>query len=127
MGHTHTVLRPAPLSLGGPARADIDAIHRIHSDPRAYAHNPGDALASRAEAEERYQRWDEHWNRHGFGYWTVHRRSRPIQTLGFCGIKLMRLHGRPVLNLFYRLDPPAWGDGIATEVAIAVVNWANAH
>jgi RimJ/RimL family protein N-acetyltransferase len=36
----------------------------------------------------------------------------------------MRLQERPVLNLFYRLDPAAWGNGIATEAATAVVSWA---
>ncbi|MGC4805507.1 GNAT family N-acetyltransferase [Micromonospora sp. DT233] len=115
------------LSLRRPTYADIDAIHRIHSDPRAHAHNPADALSTRAEAEERYRRWDGHWNQHGFGYWTVHGQLRNQQPLGFCGIKLMRLHDRAVLNLFYRLDPLAWGNGIATEAATAVVDWATAH
>lgn len=39
----------------------------------------------------------------------------------------MRLNDRDVLNLFYRLDPPAWGDGVASEAATAVVGWAIAH
>jgi RimJ/RimL family protein N-acetyltransferase len=39
----------------------------------------------------------------------------------------MRLHHRDVLNLFYRLDPLAWGDGLATEAATAVVTWATEH
>lgn len=131
MGHADLFgseeLRTPRLLLCRPCRTDIDTIYRIHSDPRAYAHNPADALSSRAEAEDRYLRWDEHWNQHGFGYWTVHRRSQANAPLGFCGIKLMRLHGRMTLNLFYRLDPLAWGDGVATEAATAVVNWAVAH
>jgi RimJ/RimL family protein N-acetyltransferase len=39
----------------------------------------------------------------------------------------MRLHGHDILNLLYRLDPPAWGDGVATEAATVVVNWATAQ
>ena len=114
------------LSLRRPTRADIDAIHRIHSDPRAYAHNPSDALANRVEAEDLYRRWDQHWQQHGFGYWTIHSRTElPAgQPLGFCGVKLLQLHGRTVVNLFYRLDPAAWGNGIATEAATAVADWA---
>ncbi|MFG3599045.1 GNAT family N-acetyltransferase [Micromonospora chersina] len=50
----------ARLSLRRPTPADIDLIRAIHSDPRACAHNPSDLLSSRAEAEDRYQRWDEH-------------------------------------------------------------------
>ncbi|HEU0239219.1 MAG TPA: GNAT family N-acetyltransferase [Micromonosporaceae bacterium] len=123
------VLRTARLSLRRPTSADIDAIYRIHSDPRTYAHNPGDALSTREEAESLYQRWNEHWQQHGFGYWTIHgRASLPTdQRLGFCGVKLMQLHGRTTLNLFYRLDPLVWGKGIATEAATAVVEWASAN
>lgn len=131
MGHADLVdnqeVRTTRLSLRRPTRADIDTIYRIHSDPRAYAHNPADALTNREEAEELYQRWNEHWNQHGFGYWTVHCQLPTSQPLGFCGIKLMRLHGRTILNLFYRLDPLAWGNGVATEAATAVVNWTSTH
>jgi [ribosomal protein S5]-alanine N-acetyltransferase len=115
------------LSLRRPTQADIDAVHRIHSDPRACAHNPADALVHRADAEDLYRRWDRHWQQHGFGYWAIHNRTdpRPDGALGFCGIKVMQLHARRVLNLFYRLDPAAWGAGLATEAATAVVNWAS--
>jgi ribosomal-protein-alanine N-acetyltransferase len=118
-------LLTARLSLLRPTEADVDAVLRIHRDPRAWAHNPGDALADRGAAEDRFRSWDSHWERHGFGYWTV-RRSDALngEPLGFCGLKEMELHGRPVLNLFYRLDPAAWGNGFATEAATAVVTWA---
>jgi RimJ/RimL family protein N-acetyltransferase len=49
---------------------------------------------------------------------------RDGRVVGFAGIKRMELRGRPVLNLFYRLDPAVWGGGIATEAAGAVVAWA---
>lgn len=114
------------LSLRRPTPADIDLIHAIHSDHRACEHNPADMLASRAEAEDLYLRWDAHWQRHGFGYWIVWS-VRDRSPLGFCGIKVMRLDDREVLNLLYRLDPSAWGKGIAAEAAIAVVGWATAH
>jgi RimJ/RimL family protein N-acetyltransferase len=119
----------ARLSLQRPARADIDAIYRIHSDLRACTHNPSDMLATHTDAEDLYLRWDEHWNRHGFGYWRIKWRSgnQPEAILGFCGFKLMQFQDREVLNLFYRLDPAAWGDGVASEAATAVVAWANTY
>jgi ribosomal-protein-alanine N-acetyltransferase len=122
-------LLTARLSLRRPSPADIDAIYRIHRDPAACAHNPSDMLAERSDAEDLYRRWDEHWRRHGFGYWVIRPRPgyRPEAILGFCGLKVMRLREREVLNLFYRLDPQAWGDGVATEAATAVVAWASAH
>lgn len=118
-------LLTARLSLRRPALADVDLIHAIHRDQRACAHNPADMLTTRAEAEDRYRRWDEHWRRHAFGYWVV-RDRRDHTALGFCGTKVMRLHGHAILNLFYRLDPSAWGKGVATEAASRVVDWATA-
>jgi RimJ/RimL family protein N-acetyltransferase len=132
------------LSLDRPTPAVIPDVYRIHRDPVACAHNPSDRLATRGEAEDRYHAWDAHWQRHGFGYWVVRRLGDgpdhgpdhapqlapddlPGAAVGFCGLKLMRLHGRDVLNLFYRLDPPVWGDGLATEAATAVVAWARTH
>jgi RimJ/RimL family protein N-acetyltransferase len=103
---------------------DVDAILAIHSDPMACAHNPSDALATREEAEDLYQRWDNHWRRNGFGYWVV---SGSHKTLGFCGVKFMRLPERPVLNLFYRFAPAAWGKGFASEAATAAVRWVTAN
>lgn len=119
----------ARLCLRRPSPADIDAIYRIHHDPRACEHNPADLLDTRADAEDLYHRWDLHWQRHGFGYWVVYPRdaSDPRNSLGFCGVKLMRLADLEVLNLLYRLDPDAWGNGVATEAATAVIGWAAAH
>jgi ribosomal-protein-alanine N-acetyltransferase len=114
-------MRTSRLDLRRPVEADIDAVWRIHADPRACAHNPDDAISTRDAAVERWQSWDAHWERHGFGYLTV---LRGDEIVGFCGLKRMRLHGEPVLNLFYRLDPAGWGGGIATEAATAVVQWA---
>jgi ribosomal-protein-alanine N-acetyltransferase len=110
----------ARLELRRPEEGDVDAILRIHSDPRACAHNPSDMITVRAEAADRCRRWRAHWERHGFGYWVLRRRGLP-PVIGFCGLKLMRLHDAPVLNLFYRLDPADWGFGFATEAATAVV------
>jgi [ribosomal protein S5]-alanine N-acetyltransferase len=122
-------LQTARLTLQRPTPADIDAVFDIHRDPRACAHNPSDMLTTRGEAEDLYHRWHAHWQRHGFGYWVIRRRDgdRPDVVVGFCGVKLMKLNDRDVLNLLYRLDPSAWGDGVATEAATAVVAWAVAH
>jgi [ribosomal protein S5]-alanine N-acetyltransferase len=108
------------LSLRRPTEADVDAILRIHSDPVACEHNPSDMIAGRAEARERCRAWIAHWERHGFGYWVLRRRGSE-RVVGFCGVKLMRLHDEPVLNLFYRLSPEVWGSGLASEAATAVV------
>ena len=117
------MLTTARLLLSRPVPGDTDAIWRIHRDPVACAHNPSDMVADRPDAARRCRRWIAHWDRNGFGYFVV-RRLGSADVVGFCGVKLMRLHDAPVLNLFYRLDPAAWGGGLASEAAVAVVAWA---
>jgi [ribosomal protein S5]-alanine N-acetyltransferase len=116
-------LLTARLSLRRPTTGDIDAILAIHRDPRACIHNPSDALTTRAEAEDLFSRWDEHWRRFGFGYWVVRCRES-AEPIGFAGVKLVRFDQRRVLNLFYRFTPSTWGSGLASEAASAVVAWA---
>ena len=113
----------ARLSMRRPTAADVPAILAIHSDERACAYNPSDRLVSEADAIDLYHRWDEHWQHHGFGYWVL-RMHGDTRIIGFCGVKVMQLHVREVLNLFYRLDPATWGRGLATEAAVAVARWA---
>jgi [ribosomal protein S5]-alanine N-acetyltransferase len=111
------------LSLRRPTLGDVDAIFGIHHDPLACAHNPSDALATCADAKGLFRRWDDHWQRFGFGYWVVRRRDS-LPQLGFCGLKFMQLQQRRILNLFYRFAPASWGDGVGSEAAAAVVKWA---
>jgi RimJ/RimL family protein N-acetyltransferase len=119
-------LSTARLSLRRPTEADIDAIFAIHSDPATCLHNPSDALARPEEAEELYQRWNNQWQSCGYGYWVV-RRHNSARQLGFCGVKPMDLNGMNVLNLFYRFAASAWGQGFASEAAIAVTDWVSRH
>ncbi|MCE7003998.1 GNAT family N-acetyltransferase [Kibdelosporangium philippinense] len=119
-------LQTERLSLRRPKTTDIAAIFAIHNDPQACAHNPSDALTTPNQAEGLFQRWDEHWQHYGFGYWVVRHQASEAQ-LGFCGLKSMEMNNRRILNLFYRLAPTSWGNGIATEAAKAVVTWATAR
>ncbi|GIM94950.1 GNAT family N-acetyltransferase [Paractinoplanes toevensis] len=108
------------LELRRPVLADAGAVLRIHQDRLACEHNPGDLIGTRAQAVERCRGWIDHWERHGFGYWVLRRRGSE-HVIGFCGVKLVRLHDAPVLNLFYRLEPAAWGSGLAGEAVAAVI------
>ncbi|MEV8506554.1 GNAT family N-acetyltransferase [Actinoplanes sp. NPDC051475] len=116
----------ARLALNPPVPSDLDAIYEIHHDPEACRHNPSDMLAARTDAEELFSKWDEHWRRHGFGYWVARTRAAGT-TIGFCGLKFVRFRDREVLNLFYRFATAAWGSGLGTEAASAVVAWAGEH
>jgi [ribosomal protein S5]-alanine N-acetyltransferase len=119
-------LRTTRLSLRCPTAADIGAIFATFSDPRTCLHNPSDRLTQRDGAEELYHRWNDQWQRCGYGYWVVRYHDSTVP-LGFCGIKPMELNGMKTLNLFYRFVPSAWGGGLASEAATAVAAWAARH
>jgi len=98
----------------------------LQRDPRAVAHNPGDHLADLSAAQVLVERWVRHWHEHGIGY-SVLSWQGDDAVLGVCGVKLMTLHDRPVLNLLYRLHPAVRGRGVATGAATAVVARACRH
>jgi [ribosomal protein S5]-alanine N-acetyltransferase len=113
------------MLLRRPRADDLDDVFRIHGDPRTNRHNPAgpdpDLEASRARLGE----WLEHWDRHGFGYWVVEDDDGTV--VGFSGGRHETWQGRPVLNLYYRYAPEAWGRGLASTVAAHVVRWSAEH
>ena len=111
------------LSLRRPTPADVGAILAIVGDPRTCEHNRSELITGPAQAEELYRLWDRQWRAHGLGYLVVRRRSTE-ETVGFCGVKVVQFGAAEALNLYYRLSPSAWGEGIASEAAAAVVAWA---
>ena len=87
---------------------DLVDWRRIHEGPQ-YDHVVGDIVA--------------HWREYGFGYWAIERDGAVV---GFGGVRLLRdWNGRgDVLNLFYRLEPEARGNGFARETASAAIDRA---
>jgi len=119
-------LRTSRLSLSPPTTADAAHVLAILSDFSAVAHNPSDGLDTLDQAAELVRRWRLQWERYGFGYWCL--RSTVDGTfVGYCGVKAITFQGEEALNLVYRLSPRAWGKGLATEAATAVVTWAVEH
>lgn len=108
------------LALTRPRTSDAAGVLAVLGDPRTVVHNPSDRLAGPDEAAALVDRWVRHWEEHGFGYWCV-REPGADDVVGYAGVKRMEVHGRPVLNLVYRFVPEAWGRGLATEAAAAVL------
>ncbi|MCC3264827.1 GNAT family N-acetyltransferase [Arthrobacter gengyunqii] len=95
--------------------ADHDAAIRIHTDPRTTRYNQAPPTIEKSERLLEF--FLEHWNREGFGYWAVAERSCPETVIGFTGLHRAQVAGHPVLNLYYRYDPPVWRRGYAVEGA----------
>ncbi|MBB4842371.1 RimJ/RimL family protein N-acetyltransferase [Paucibacter oligotrophus] len=109
------------LLLREPAAADLAAIFEIHADPITNRFNPGGPMRSVQEAEVLLQGWLAHWRAQGYGYWAIAARQQPEQLLGFGGIMAKPIEGQTGLNLYFRFRPQAWGQGYASEMALAAL------
>ncbi len=107
---------------------------RLHAEPITAAHHDelcvllgdprvgttlGGAL-SPARVSASIKRQQEHWERHGFGFWLWRERSTgaPIARGG-----LFRTHvgGRDEVEVGWAVMPARWGEGFATELGVASV------
>ena len=61
----------------------------------------------------------QHWDEHGLGLWTL--RSTDGAFMGRAGLRYVDLEGVRELEIAYTLVRSAWGQGLATEVAEALV------
>ncbi|MBR7744146.1 GNAT family N-acetyltransferase [Phycicoccus sp. BSK3Z-2] len=103
--------------------ADRDLWVRLHTDPEQYPFAPW-WVSTEAQAEEFLERVLAHHEEHGFGYGVVESREDG-RALGVAGVVLGA--ERTNLNLYYRLDLEAHGEGLGREVARAVVADAVEH
>ena len=96
----------------------VDELNRLHRDPRVMATLGG--LRSAAETRRQLRRNLGHWSRHGFGVWMFYAKSDGRFT-GRAGLRHVKVGGRAEIELLYALRPEAWGRGLATEMAEAIL------
>jgi RimJ/RimL family protein N-acetyltransferase len=99
---------------------DLDVLAAMNADPDVMRYigdgRPGDRAATAAMlAGQR-----AHWAEHGFGRWAVERRTER-DLIGFCGVGYPTFAPEvmPSPEIGWRLARSAWGQGYATEAALA--------
>ena len=117
-----TTLETPRLQLRPMSSHDFDALHEIFADPRVMA-----AFDSEPFTAGQMQRWLqrnlEHQARLGYGLFSVIEKATG-RLIGDCGLEQMEVEGQVVAELGYDFRSDVWGQGFATEAAVAVRDFA---
>lgn len=102
---------------------DRDLFAEMNSDPKVMEFMPG--CLSRVESDLLVDRIGEYFREHGFGLYAVELRGER-QFIGYVGLAMptFEAHFTPCVEIGWRLAASAWGKGLATEGARAVVQEA---
>ena len=114
---TLVVLETARLALKTFSLEDALGFYELNLDPEVLRYTGDVPFRSIAEAEAFIRGYD-HYDRHGFGRWSVFIRDT-AEYIGFCG-----LNYRPELDevdVGFRLLRRYWGNSYATEAARASI------
>ena len=106
-----------------PEEGDLPEYVRIFGDPRIdEATWPAD-LRTPDRVADLLRRTIQHWDRWGFGAWTVLDRGSE-RILGRVGLGYTSVLGHPEVELAWFIDPDVWNRGYATEMAAEAVRAA---
>jgi RimJ/RimL family protein N-acetyltransferase len=123
------IFQTARLLLREFTPEDVDALALVLSDPETmrYYTVPFD----RVRVEQWIERNRRRYRDDGVGLWamelTAPQDSEFHKMIGDCGIILQQVDGERLYEIGYHLRRDFWGQGLATEAAIACRDWAFAH
>ncbi|MCS6924311.1 MAG: GNAT family N-acetyltransferase [Candidatus Binatia bacterium] len=104
-----------PLTL-----SDVDALHRLWTEPGIRKYLWDDQVIPRQQAAEIVARSVELFAEAGIGLWGMFQQGAEA-LIGFCGYWYFR--DPPELELLYGVAPAHWGKGFATEAARAMLRY----
>jgi RimJ/RimL family protein N-acetyltransferase len=116
-------LATARLTLRRWRPSDREPFRSINADPRVMEFFP--ALLTPQESDDLIERIEQHFDQHGFGVYA----AELIETqafIGFIGLNIPSFEApfMPAVEIGWRLASDVWGQGLATEGASAVVQYA---
>ena len=102
--------------------SDLDELLKIFGDPKVMA-SFGGATFSRDQMALWMQSNIQHQNLHGYGLFSVILKSQGL-LIGDCGLEHMKVDGEQATELGYDFQSDYWNQGLATEAATAVRDYA---
>jgi RimJ/RimL family protein N-acetyltransferase len=103
---------------------DADALALLLSDPETMQYYP--APMDRAGVEQWIERNLRRYAADGVGLWAMVLKSTG-EMIGDCGIIRQPVEGEYLYEIGYHLRRDHWGQGLATEAAVACREWGFAH
>jgi len=128
------ILQTTRLLLREFTPQDADALALVLSDPQTMRYYP--APYDRAGVEQWIERNRQRYQNDGVGLWAMEltktqdseaQDSELQKMIGDCGIILQQVEGESLYEIGYHLRRDFWGQGLATEAAIACRDWAFTH
>ena len=103
---------------------DADALLLVLSDPETMRHYP--APLDHAGVEHWIERNLRRYAEDGVGLWAMILKSSG-ELIGDCGIIRQQVGGENLFEVGYHLRRDHWGQGLATEAAVACREWSFAN
>lgn len=102
---------------------DLDALYKLYSDPEVRQYYPEGVLNYEETREELEWFLNGHPKHPELGLWaTIHKPSGKF--VGRCGLLPWTIEGRQEVEIAYLLDKEFWGQGLASEGALAIRDYA---
>ncbi|SRR5579883_705208 len=115
-----TTIETPRLLLRPIAQTDLDDLAQIYRAPEVMRYRLFSQPASFKQTQKFLASYLSHWEQHGFGRWaTIYKASQ--QLIGHCGLEYIATLDEVEVN--YLLSSKYWGQGLATESAIAIVSY----
>jgi len=105
--------------------SDVDAMFELDSDPAVHKYLGGRPVKTKQQIEKIIEFVRKQYQENGIGRWAVIDKSSD-QFIGWTGLKLVKETINNQSNYYdlgYRLIRKYWGKGLATESAIASLNF----
>lgn len=118
------ILQTPRLLLREFAPEDADALALVLSDPETMRYYP--SPFDRAGVEQWIERNRHRYRDDGVGLWAMEL-TKTGEMIGDCGVIVQQVEGERLYEIGYHLRRDFWGQGLATEAAIACRDWAFAH
>jgi RimJ/RimL family protein N-acetyltransferase len=101
------IIPTARTSLRPVSMEDVEALHRLWTDPEVRRFFWDDEVIPHERAEAAVREAVEDFGRHGFGLWISERAQGGGAPVGFCGLRY--LDDGPEVEILYGISPPEWG------------------